>query len=95
MLRKKPIGSADWTDADDAPTLTRDMLDKAEIFDGGTFVQRGRGRPRSAAAKEQISIRLDPDVLERLRAAGPGWQSRINILLRQALEAEGKPTAHS
>ena len=55
------------------------------MFHGDTFIRRGRGRPKSAAAKEQISVRLDPDVVAKLRAAGPGWQSRINELLRGVL----------
>jgi uncharacterized protein (DUF4415 family) len=53
--------------------------------------RRGRGRPKSAVAKQQISVRLDPDVLEALRAAGPGWQSQINELLRQALRIRKPP----
>ena len=90
MPTKKPAGSPDWTDPDDAPELTAELLAQAETFEGDTFVRRGRGRPKTAAAKEQISVRLDPDVLAALRAAGPGWQSQINILLRQALRI-GKP----
>ena len=43
------------------------------------------GRPKSAAVKEQISVRLDPDVIAKLREAGPRWQSRLNDLLRAAL----------
>jgi uncharacterized protein (DUF4415 family) len=85
MPTKKAGGSANWTDPDDAPELTAAMLDQAEVFRGSTFVRRGRGRPKSEAAKEQISVRLDADVLVKLRAAGPGWQSQINFLLRQAL----------
>jgi uncharacterized protein (DUF4415 family) len=85
MPRKKIAGSADWTDPDDAPELTADMLDSAEVFDGDRFVRRGRGRPKSDAVKEQISVRLDPDVIAKLREAGPGWQSRLNDLLRAAL----------
>ena len=46
--------------------------------------RRGRGRQR-APIKERISIRLDADVLERYRASGRGWQSRINEVLRQSL----------
>ena len=90
MPTKKPAGSPDWTDPDEAPELTAELLARAETFEGDTFVRRGRGRPKAAAAKEQISVRLDPDVLAALRAAGPGWQSQINILLRQALRI-GKP----
>ncbi|HEY5299775.1 MAG TPA: BrnA antitoxin family protein [Acetobacteraceae bacterium] len=89
MPTKKPAGSANWTDPDDAPELTEAMLAGAEVFEGDTFVRRGRGRPKSAAAKEQISVRLDPDVLATLRASGPGWQSRINTLLRGALGIGG------
>lgn len=34
--------------------------------------------------KEQISLRIDQDVLEYFRAGGPGWQDRINAALRKA-----------
>ena len=61
------------------------MLDRAEFVDGNKFVRRGRGRPKLASTKEQINIRLDADVLERLRANGPGWQTRVNGLLRAVL----------
>jgi uncharacterized protein (DUF4415 family) len=46
-----------------------------------------RGRPRSASPKERITIRLSPDVLEKFRAAGPGWQTRVDLALREWLEA--------
>lgn len=41
------------------------------------------GRPRGSS-KEPVTIRLDSDVLERFRATGPGWQTRINDALRKA-----------
>ena len=44
-----------------------------------------RGRPRSANPKVQISIRLEPDVLDGLRAQGPGWQRLANEMLRDGL----------
>ena len=88
MPTKKSAGSAEWSDPDDAPELTEDMLETAEMFDADTFVRRGRGRPKSGATKEQISVRLDPDVIAKLREAGPGWQSQINDLLRRGLGLE-------
>lgn len=88
MQTKKQPGLPDWIDPDDAPPLTAEMLDRAEVFEGDVFVRPGRGRPKSEVAKEQISVRLDPDVLVKLRKAGPGWQSQINAILRQALELE-------
>ncbi len=91
MPANKPVGSAKWTDPDDAPELTIEMLDHAEAIENTTFVRRGRGRPKSAQAKAQISLRLDPEVLAKLREAGPGWQSQINVLLRQALGIGSAP----
>ncbi len=46
---------------------------------------RGRGRPPAAHPKRLVSLRLDQDVIERFRATGPGWQSRINEVLREHL----------
>jgi len=42
-----------------------------------------RGRPRKAAPKEAVKLRLDPDVLAVLRATGAGWQTRVNAILRE------------
>ncbi len=39
MPTKKPAGSPEWADPDDAPELTEAMLDKAEVFEGDTFVR--------------------------------------------------------
>jgi uncharacterized protein (DUF4415 family) len=46
---------------------------------------RRRGRPPVESPKQQVSIRLDADVLAKLRASGPGWQSRVNEILRKAV----------
>jgi len=34
--------------------------------------------------KEQVTLRIDQDVLEYFREGGPGWQDRINDALRRA-----------
>jgi len=39
-------------------------------------------------AKEQLTIRLDADVLNWLRANGRGYQTRINHILRAAMESQ-------
>ena len=44
-----------------------------------------RGRPRVENPKVPVSMRLDPDVVDRLKADGRGWQTRANALLREAL----------
>jgi uncharacterized protein (DUF4415 family) len=40
-----------------------------------------RGRPKSAAHKLPVTVRLDPQVVEYFRASGRGWQTRVNEAL--------------
>jgi uncharacterized protein (DUF4415 family) len=82
MPTKKPITKNKWVDPDEAPHLTREWFARADLYDGDKLVRRGR--PKKAAPKETVNIRLDPDVLAHFRATGPGWQSRINEALRKA-----------
>ena len=42
-----------------------------------------RARP-VPGAKEQVTLRLDRDVLDYFQADGPGWQDRITAALRKA-----------
>jgi len=39
-------------------------------------------------AKKQLSIRLDADILDWLKAQGRGYQTRINYILRAAMEGQ-------
>jgi uncharacterized protein (DUF4415 family) len=47
---------------------------------------RTRGRP-VGTNKQLVSLRIDRDTIENFRATGPGWQSRINDILRKAASA--------
>jgi uncharacterized protein (DUF4415 family) len=85
MAKKSGVGLEEWVDPDDAPELTEEMMKDAELYHGNVFVRRLRGRPRAGATKEHVNIRLDADVLTRLRANGPGWQTRVNEILRRVL----------
>jgi uncharacterized protein (DUF4415 family) len=38
--------------------------------------------------KERVTVRLDPDVLDWLKAQGRGYQTRINAILRAYYEAQ-------
>ncbi|WP_440534638.1 BrnA antitoxin family protein [Variovorax sp. YR566] len=57
---------------------------------------RKRGRPAGstrADAKVSTTIRLDAAVLEALKAAGPGWQTRAKDALREVFVAKATPGA--
>lgn len=78
----------DW-DAVDSPELTDEQLAQgkpfAEVFpDLADSIKRGRGRPSVAKPLQQISIRLDPDVIAKFKATGKGWQARVNEALKRA-----------
>jgi uncharacterized protein (DUF4415 family) len=67
---------------DEAPMLTPEMLDRAELRHGDKVIRRGR--PPLAHPKEAVKLRLDHDVLAAYRGTGRGWQTRINADLRKA-----------
>jgi uncharacterized protein (DUF4415 family) len=48
------------------------------------FKNKG-GRPRIENPKQAVKLRIDADVLAKLRESGPGWQTRINGILRAAV----------
>ncbi|MFN3779346.1 MAG: BrnA antitoxin family protein [Brevundimonas aurantiaca] len=88
MAKNSRIIEPEWVDPDDAPAWTPDVFDRAQITKGDTVIKAAtgtlkRGRPKAEVTKEQVSLRLDRDVLAKWRATGPGWQGRINELLRK------------
>lgn len=44
------------------------------------------GRPRLERPKELMTMRVDADVLQSIKSSGDGWQTRVNALLREAVE---------
>jgi len=46
-------------------------------------------------AKHQLTIRLDADVLDWLKANGRGYQTRINRILRAAMETQPPRSSRS
>ncbi|WP_432431003.1 BrnA antitoxin family protein [Sphingomonas olei] len=83
-------------DPDDAPELMGALAEAAGRRIGGKVVRPAadylgpkgvvRGRPPlRGTAKRQVTLRLDPDVIEKFREGGPGWQARMNEALRKAV----------
>lgn len=81
----------DWVDSDDAPEWTEEIFDRAQFSQGGKVVRPAtgtltkRGRPKLEAPKRQVSVRLDQNVIDKLQEAGPGWQTRMNDILKKAV----------
>ena len=85
-------GRKPWVDPDDAPELTDEMLDRAEIRVAGRIVQQGRP-PLGDHPKSSVTLRLDSDVLASYRATGAGWQTRLNADLRKIRKLGAAKTA--
>ena len=45
-----------------------------------------RGRPVGSGKKEQVTIRLDSDILDVFKSMGAGWQTKINAALKAHIE---------
>ena len=45
--------------------------------------KRGQRGPQHAPAKQLVSVRYSPEVLEYFRSTGTGWQTRMNDALRK------------
>jgi uncharacterized protein (DUF4415 family) len=70
---------------EEAPELTDEQLAGATVEIGGKPV---RGRPRLDYPKTAIKLRIDADIVTYFRNTGPGWQTRINDMLRKATKVK-------
>ena len=61
---------------EELPELTDDMFARGKVNRGG--------RPRSENPKRLISIRLPENVIQKWKASGPGWQTRMAEKLSRA-----------
>jgi uncharacterized protein (DUF4415 family) len=64
---------------------------RAFLAEFETFPERGtlranvpRGRPRLEAAKIAVTLRIEPDVLEKFKHSGTDWRARMTEALRKA-----------
>ena len=81
---------ADWDEVEDNPELTEEELKEMrpfrEVFpELAASIDRKLGRPKAENPKKAVSLRLDAEVIERFKAGGEGWQSRMNEALRKAV----------
>lgn len=91
-LRDARRGRTDWQRVD---ALTEEELEAAIASDPDTeelvpgWLERAK-LLRPPQPKERVTVRLDADVLKWFRQQGPGYQTRINAVLRSYVEAKRK-----
>jgi len=83
----------DW-DAVDFPPMSEEELANMRpakevmpeaFFEAMRELKRTRGRPRVAAPKQAVTLRIDPDVLQAYQAKGDDWRAIMSIELRKAV----------
>jgi len=72
----------------DVPELGADWFEQADEYLGTRLVRRGR--PPGSARKTQTTLRVSNEVLAYFRAEGPGWQTRMDQVLREYVAARLK-----
>jgi uncharacterized protein (DUF4415 family) len=88
MRKKKRSNASDenpeWTSEDFARAKpAREVLPGLFGAKVAEEMLRPRGRPKSPDSKVAISLRVAPDVLERWKASGAGWQTRMAESLKR------------
>ncbi len=81
-------GKKHSTDSD-SPALSADWFAKArpatQVLPENVLAAARRGRPFSDNPKEQVTLRLSPEVLAHFRATGKGCQTRIDEALKRVV----------
>jgi uncharacterized protein (DUF4415 family) len=77
--RKKSVPSSK---DDDLPEITEEWIAGADLYHGKKLVRRGR--PPTGNPRKLLSLRLQPQVIEKWKASGPGWQTRMAKVLERS-----------
>ncbi|MDY3331578.1 MAG: BrnA antitoxin family protein [Pelistega sp.] len=75
---------------DENPAWTDEMFQQAVNINQlpSTLQKKLRGRPKLAQPKQIITIRYDADIVEKFKAMGKGWQTKMNNALREWLQTQ-------
>lgn len=81
-MSAKRKSSVNTSPRDEAPEITEEWVESADLRHGTELVRRGR--PPIENPKQLLSLRLAPDVIARWKATGPGWQTRMADVLKKS-----------
>ena len=88
MTENKKVLTSVLNPDDDAPELDDDWFDRADLYKGTVLIRRGR--PLGSGTRELVSLRIDKQALAAFKATGPGWQVRINDVLKRSAKRLAK-----
>ncbi len=78
------IGTSDY---DDIPVLPEEFFTEGQPYRHGKPVARRPRGKQKKPIKKQLTLRLNPEVVEFFKAQGDGWQSNIDKALVEYVRA--------
>lgn len=91
MNAKHSVSSQPFVDPDDGPEWTDDQIARAEFAIGDKIIRpaqgtltRPPGRPKLDDAKQVVTLRLSPSLIERYKRGGADWRARMADAIKKA-----------
>ena len=85
--KPKHIRERDWQSVD-SPPLTEELLNKMRpVNESHPEIPRRVRGPQKDPKKVLVSVRYSPEVIEYFKSTGPGWQARMDSVLREYIES--------
>ena len=72
--------------AEDGPYDPNQAKATKAYLSGAIIRRPGQRGKQKSATKQLVSLRLSPSVLEYFKATGPGWQTRIDEVLKKVTD---------
>ncbi len=81
-----PEADAKWFDkARPAKEMLAHLVGEKPASD---LLKPKRGRPPLPSTKRHINLRIDEDIIQAFQQSGQGWQTRMNMALREWLNTQ-------
>lgn len=86
-LREREGSGTNWRRVDDMTEHELNAAIESDEEERGLEPDWPKARLLMPKPKKSIHLRIDPDILDWLKSKGKGYQTRINAILRQYMDA--------
>ncbi len=87
MPKPKPLTDAYGEVREILQSDIKDFKPATQVLPPSLQRKVGMRGPQKAPTKERVTIRLSPEVVERFKATGAGWQTRVDAALQDWLKS--------
>ena len=87
MPKPKPLTDARGEVREVLQTDLKNFKPAVQVLPASLQRKVGMRGPQKAPTKERVTIRLSPEVVQRFKATGAGWQTRVDAALQDWLKS--------